>query len=167
MAYRNQPSEEELERLNEGGSGCKKCESRGSHGGRPVCRRQVAGRYNRQVFYDRSDPHSRPQWCPKKGRNAVRKGYASSESLPEPTGTGKKSPGPQHQTAPPSPMPQNPIRTIHKRKATSKPAVQNIPIEKEDPPFAEDPLGVASPPKEKKFKLKRKAKDAPWGRTDD
>lgn len=159
MPYRNRPSDEEIERLRKVGDGCRDCESRGTHGGHNVCRRQVAGKYNRQIFYNRGDSSSRPNWCPKDAKNA-KKGYATTEPLPEAEGEGIESPGPPYQTGPASPMPQNPKTHLERRRG---PNLQNIPPPKREKEQVIEP--APEPPKEPK--LKRKPKDAPWGQTEE
>lgn len=160
MPYREPPSEEELKRLSATGDGCRDCESKGTHGGRTVCRRQIAGRYNREITRNYlASSGSRPPWCPKntRGLQAGTQGYATDEPLSEKVGTGTKDPEPPYQTGPASPMPvQGPAKTLATgRMKSSEPAVQNIP-----PPKKEEP----PPPKKK---LKRQPKDAPWGQTED
>lgn len=174
MPYRNPPSEEEQERLKKHGEGCRDCESRGTHGGHNVCRRQVAGKYNRQIFYNRGDSSSRPNWCPKDSKNA-KKGYATTEPLPEAKGEGIESPGPPYQTGPASPMPQNPKTHLERpvppsqgRGGTYKgqPRGGQVPYplpEEDDKDQVIEP--APKPPKEPK--LKRKPKDAPWGQTEE
>jgi hypothetical protein len=152
MTRKTPPGKEEC--LKSQGEGCHDCESRGTHGGHSVCRRQVAGKYNRQIFYNRGDSSSRPQWCPKNTKNA-RKGYATSEPLPKPEGEGIKSPGPQHQTGKVNPMPLNPKTHLERR-------VPRVPHPEKE---STDEQVIKPAPKEPK--LKRKAKDAPWGVTED
>jgi len=167
MAYRDPPSdEEELARLSKQGTGCQECESRGTHGGHQICRRQVAGKYNREVFFNRNNPEDRPTWCPK-GRTAKR-GYATSESLPEVKEKGKESPGPQYQTAPASPMPTSPPRKISKQEealALGKWLGDGSANKGKEKKTGNNSIPINPPPR-KEPRLKRKPKDAPWGKTD-